>query len=130
MKRGAGIEAVGGDGGGKHVLMYLKTKEHDIIPAGDHYSGAGRSSNDGRTYCRFYLQQRPPLLLSERPKLKLVIEGARHVPNSHKLPRRQIVVRPLLDANFFTSGGEIKGQILKKAGELWGNLTLVVITFE
>ena len=63
----------------------------------------------------FILSNGLPPSLSECPKLKLVLEGAKHIPNSYKPPGRQIVAGPLLDAIFSTIREEIKRQVLKES---------------
>ena len=63
----------------------------------------------------FILSNGLPPSLSECPKLKLVLEGAKHIPKLYKPPRRQIVAGPLLDATFSTIREEIKRQVLKES---------------
>lgn len=53
--------------------------------------------------------------LSECPKLKLMLEQAKHVPNTYKPPTRQTVAGPLLDATYSTVNQETEAKILKES---------------
>ena len=56
----------------------------------------GAATMDAR-FAYFVLRNSLPPSLSECPKLKLIIEGAKHLPNWNELTTRKLVVGPLLD---------------------------------
>lgn len=63
----------------------------------------------------FLLSNGLPPALSECPKLKLMVEQAKFVPNTYKPPTRQTVAGPLLDATYSTVNEETESKILKES---------------
>lgn len=116
------IEIDDDDGGGKPAAIASSSKKPK-----NHVQSKLVTTNPGKEgvatmdvrIADFLLSNGLPPSLSECPKLKLVIEGAKHIPNSYKPPSRQLVAGPLLDTNHTTISDKIDEQLLQES-EVFG----------
>ena len=113
---------VDGDGGGKPAAIrssFKKPKNHVQSTLVTTNPGNQGVATMDVHLADFILSNGLPPSLVECPKLKLVIEGAKHIPNSYKPPSRQLVAGPLLDTNHATVSNKIDEQLLKNL-EVYG----------
>ena len=106
-----------GDGGGKPAAVFKKQKNFVQSQLLTTNPGTDRVALMDVRIADFILSNGLPPSLSECPKLKLMLEQAKFVPNTYKPPTRQTVAGPLLDATYSTVNEETEAKILKESRE-------------